>query len=83
MSDLLNGLGLAGSMVLPTLLGLALKAALILGLTAAVAYVLRSRSASIRHLVWSVGTVAVLALPVLTYAAPGWDAPGTAKRFGC
>ncbi len=78
MSDLLTGLGLAGSMMLPALLGLALKATVVLSLTAAVVYALRRRSASVRHLVWSVGTVAVLALPVLTYAAPAWDTPGTA-----
>ena len=78
MSDLLAGLGLTGSMMLPALLGLALKATVVLGLTAAVAYALRRRSASVRHLVWSVGTVSVLSLPLLTYAAPTWDTPGTA-----
>ncbi len=78
MSDLLTLLGLAGGMMLPTLLGLSLKAAVILGVTATVAYTLRRRSASVRHLVWSIGTVAVLALPVLMYTAPAWDTPGTA-----
>jgi hypothetical protein len=48
----------------------AFKAALILAATALVLFVLRRRSAALRHQVWLVGVVAALAVPTLTLVLP-------------
>jgi beta-lactamase regulating signal transducer with metallopeptidase domain len=55
----------------------AAKATVILVLALAVNAVLRSASASTRHLVWSVAIGAVLLVPALTALVPRWDLPFT------
>ncbi len=47
-----------------------IKVTILLAVVAAAAYVLRRRSASIRHLLWALAIVGLIALPVLTRAAP-------------
>lgn len=48
----------------------ALKATLLLGSAALLASLLRPASAAARHLVWSLGLVGVLSLPLLTQTLP-------------
>jgi beta-lactamase regulating signal transducer with metallopeptidase domain len=55
------------------LLDLALKGAVVLALTGAVAAMVRSASAATRHLVWSIGLAAAAALPLLQWLLPEWD----------
>lgn len=57
-----------------TMLNVFLKAALIVAIAAGVTRVLRSRnaSASSLHLVWTLAITALLVLPVLGVALPGW-----------
>ncbi|TWT32495.1 Regulatory protein BlaR1 [Posidoniimonas corsicana] len=56
------------------LLGLASRSLVLLALTAAVAYTLRRRSAALLHAVWTVGLAACLAVPVVGWLSPGWQA---------
>ena len=56
-----------------------IKATLLLGLTAGVAYALRPRSASVRHQVWALGIVSSLALPLLTLLLPSWHSSTLSK----
>ncbi|MGH7572726.1 MAG: M56 family metallopeptidase [Gemmatimonadota bacterium] len=55
------------------LLDMAIKGAIVLALTGAMAASMRSRSPAVRHLVWSTGTAGVVALPVLAMLLPRWD----------
>jgi beta-lactamase regulating signal transducer with metallopeptidase domain len=57
----------------PVLLDMALKGAVVLALTGAVAALARSASAAARHLVWSIGLAATAALPLLRWLLPDWD----------
>lgn len=52
-----------------------LKATLILGMSALVVRSLRQGSAAHRHLVWTLGVLAVLALPAVRAMAPRWEVP--------
>ncbi len=54
------------------LFDMAIKGAVVLAMTGAVAASMRSASAAMRHLVWSIGMVAVVALPVLAGLLPDW-----------
>ena len=58
----------------PVLLDAAVKGAVILALTAAAAAALRSASSAVRHLAWSTGMAATVALPGLGALLPRWDA---------
>lgn len=58
-----------------TLLDTCLKATLILGVSALVVRALRQGSAATRHLVWTLGVLAVLALPAVSALAPRWEVP--------
>ena len=60
---------------LPLLAQLAAKATLVLALAAAAAAVLWRSSAAVRHLVWCVGVVGVLALPLFSILLPAWNLP--------
>ncbi|HEX8391679.1 MAG TPA: hypothetical protein VF665_04900, partial [Longimicrobium sp.] len=60
---------------LAVLAQLALKATLILALTAAASTLLWRASAAVRHMVWCVGVVCVLALPVFSVLIPAWEVP--------
>ncbi|HEU0014217.1 MAG TPA: M56 family metallopeptidase [Longimicrobium sp.] len=60
---------------LPLLAELALKATLVLLLTAVVAALLWRASAAVRHLVWCVGVAGVLALPLFSSLLPAWEVP--------
>ncbi|WP_420129226.1 M56 family metallopeptidase [Longimicrobium sp.] len=62
-----------GAEWLPFLAQLALKATLILAVTAMVAAALWRSSAAVRHLVWCVGVAGVLALPLFSAVLPAWD----------
>ena len=55
--------------------GAALKAAIILGIAGIVTITWRSASASAKHLIWTAGVVASLAIPPLTIAIARLDAP--------
>ena len=64
-----------GAEWLPLLAELAAKATLVLLLAAAVSALLWRASAAVRHLVWCVAVVGVLALPVLSVVLPAWELP--------
>lgn len=64
-----------GAEWLPFLAQLALKATLILGVTAVAAAALWRSSAAVRHLVWCVGVAGVLALPLFGAILPAWELP--------
>jgi beta-lactamase regulating signal transducer with metallopeptidase domain len=66
---------LSGAEWLPFLAVLAAKATLVMLLTAAAAALLGRASAAARHMVWCVGVVGVLALPMLAVLLPAWDVP--------
>jgi len=57
----------------PILLDMALKGAVVLALTGAVAAGARSASAAARHLIWSIGLAAALVLPLLQWLLPDWN----------
>ena len=65
----------AGAEWLPFLAQVAAKSTLVLLLTAGAAALLWRASAAVRHLVWCVGIVAVLALPVFAALLPAWELP--------
>ncbi len=58
------------------LLDFAIKGSVILVVAVGLSLAFRRASASLRHLVWSLALVAVLALPMLAPFAPRWSAPG-------
>src|SRR3954470_21782806 len=60
---------------LPIVVDAVVKASVILGTTALAALVLRRASASARHLVWTLGLVSALGVPVLSLALPRWELP--------
>lgn len=62
-----------GAEWLPVLAQLALKATLILLVTAGAAALLWRSSAAARHMVWCTGVAAVLALPLLAAVLPAWE----------
>lgn len=64
-------------MALPaaTLVDTCLKATLILAGSALVVRALRQGSAATRHLVWTLGVLAVLTLPAVRALAPRWEVP--------
>lgn len=64
-----------GAEWLPLLAQLALKATLILGVTAVAAAALWRSSAAVRHLVWCVGMAGVLVLPLFGAILPAWELP--------
>ena len=67
------------------LLACSLKATILLTLTAIAVYVLRRRSAAVRHHVWALGIVSSMALPLLNVLLPSWhSAPlgNAAKLWG-
>ncbi|HZG43388.1 MAG TPA: M56 family metallopeptidase [Longimicrobium sp.] len=64
-----------GAEWLPLLAELAAKATLILLLAAAVSALLWRASAAVRHLVWCVAVIGVLALPVFSVVLPAWELP--------
>ena len=51
-------------------LGAALKSTVVIGAAWILAFVLRRQSAAARHLVWTAGTTALLALPILSFSLP-------------
>jgi beta-lactamase regulating signal transducer with metallopeptidase domain len=65
----------AGSGWWPVLGEVAVKGTLLLLSSGAVAAVLRGYSAATRHLVWCVGMVCMLALPLMSSLVPAWELP--------
>jgi beta-lactamase regulating signal transducer with metallopeptidase domain len=58
-----------------TIIGLVLKATLVLGTGAAAALLARRASAAARHAVWAATLAALVALPLLSAVLPGWSIP--------
>ena len=58
-----------------TILDILLKATIVLAIAAAAAAALRRASASVRHLVWTLGMLGALGVAVLTFAVPRWELP--------
>ena len=59
----------------PMLASAALKSTLVLGAAWLIAYVLRSRSAAARHMVWTASAAALVALPFLSVGLPALHLP--------
>jgi TonB family protein len=53
----------------------ALKGSIVLAVAAAAAWVLRRRSAAVRHIVWTAAAAALIALPILTATLPALRVP--------
>ena len=60
---------------LSSLLELAGRATIVLGVALAFAWLVRKGSATARHHLWTLTFALLLALPVLTLAGPSWDVP--------
>ena len=60
---------------LPLLAEFAVKATVILTLTAAAAGLMWRCSAAVRHMVWTVGIASMLTLPLLSGLLPEWELP--------
>jgi len=54
------------------LVGISLKSAALLAVAWLGSFLLRSRSAAARHLVWTAASAAILALPLLSVSLPSW-----------
>jgi TonB family protein len=59
----------------PILVDAALKGSIVLAVAAAAAWILRNRSAAVRHLVWTAAAAALIALPLLTATLPALRVP--------
>jgi beta-lactamase regulating signal transducer with metallopeptidase domain len=60
---------------LPTLVDAALKGAILVLVAAGAAYLLRKRSASSRHALWTAAVIGHLAIPLLVLILPAWRMP--------
>ena len=60
---------------------LAAKSAVLLLATAGAAFAARRASAAVRHLIWTTGLVATLALPAVPAIVPGWPAWPAARQI--
>ncbi len=60
---------------LPVLFDAALKGALLVGIAAIAAYLLRNRSAASRHAVWTAAVIGHLMIPALVLVLPAWRLP--------
>jgi beta-lactamase regulating signal transducer with metallopeptidase domain len=70
--SLCQRLSAIGPVLLPVLLDAAVKGLIILSLTALAALAMRRASAAARHLIWFLGALSLLILPVLSAALPAW-----------
>jgi HEAT repeat protein/beta-lactamase regulating signal transducer with metallopeptidase domain len=61
--------------VLPLVADALIKASILLALTAGAALLLRRSTASLRHLVWTLGLTGALVAPILSAALPRWEIP--------
>ena len=71
--DLFSPLGITGRWAL-LLVPVAIKGSLLLGLITLAVRLMRSSSASARHLVWTLGMVGLLLLPLMEVGLPSWHA---------
>ena len=71
-ASLLEQFSAAAPRWLPVIVDAALKGAAILALTGLAVVAMRRASAAARHLVWFLGTLSLLVLPVMSAALPGW-----------
>lgn len=62
--------------LLTVVLGLVVKATLLLAVAALAAAVLRGRTAADRHMVWFAALAALAVLPIAGWVTPGWELPG-------
>ncbi|MBU0753537.1 MAG: M56 family metallopeptidase, partial [Planctomycetes bacterium] len=65
----------------PILIDGAIKGFLLLGVAAVSGLILRSKTASIRHLVWMLAVVGILCLPVISSFLPHWEIPAFPTDF--
>ncbi len=72
ISSLCVHLSTASPVLLGAFLDIAIKGMAILLLTSMFVLCMRRASAAARHLVWFLGTLGLLILPILTTALPGW-----------
>ena len=63
----------------PVLAGFAWKSSAVLGMACLLSLVLRSRSAALRHIVWTAAAAAVLALPLFSISLPALRVPSFAR----
>ena len=59
--------------MLPYLIEVALKSTIVLAVAVLVAVLLRKRSATARHLVWTIGVAGILVLPAVMPLLPVWE----------
>ena len=59
----------------PVMLGLALRATVLLSAALALAWLARKGPAGVRHLLWTMTFALLLALPVLSLLGPSWELP--------
>lgn len=73
----------SSELALSFLIGCAVKATLVLALSAVVVWAMRRGSAAMRHYAWALGIVCSLALPLLTLLLPSWRSTtlGNAAKF--
>jgi beta-lactamase regulating signal transducer with metallopeptidase domain len=71
--DLFSPFGIAGRWAL-LFVPVAIKSGLLLGLITVVTRLMRGSSASARHLVWTLGMVSLLLLPLMEVGLPSWHA---------
>jgi beta-lactamase regulating signal transducer with metallopeptidase domain len=71
--DLFSPFGIAGRWAV-LLVPVAIKSGLLLGLITVVTRLMRGSSASARHLVWTLGMVGLLLLPLMEVGLPSWHA---------
>jgi carboxyl-terminal processing protease len=66
------------TMALPLLIDAAVKASIVLLLAFTLAYAWRGASAGGRHLLWTLTTLGLLVVPVVSWFAPAWQLPALA-----
>ncbi|MCG8468916.1 MAG: M56 family metallopeptidase, partial [Gemmatimonadetes bacterium] len=84
MNALIQSVSTSGGDWLPFLLDTSLKAVVVLLLAVVITAGLRSASASVRHHVWTLAFVSIVALPFVSRSLPSWEVavPGWRAEVG-